>query len=100
MRSHLLLAHVSIVTVTATDILRPPALAKLRVGATKPLGWLKDEMNLQAKGMTGQLPYFWHYLNYTDWMVTGKDPYGREGGAPRQFLPYYLNGLIPLSYQV
>jgi hypothetical protein len=64
------------------------------------LGWLLDELNLQAKGISGQLPFFWHYLNWTDWMGTGKDPYGREGGAPRQFLPYYLNGLIPLSYQV
>ena len=29
-----------------------------------------------------------------------KDKFGREGGSPTQFLPYYLNGLVPLSYQV
>ena len=80
--------------------LHRPALTRLGAGSIKPLGWLLDELNLQAKGISGQLPFFWHYLNWTDWMGTGKDPYGREGGAPRQFLPYYLNGLIPLSYQV
>ena len=34
-----------------------------------------------------------HYLNVSDWMGGGKDPFGREGGSPRQFLPYYLNGM-------
>jgi len=33
-------------------------------------------------------------------MGCAKDKYGRDGGSPTQFLPYYLNGLVPLSYQV
>jgi hypothetical protein len=76
--------------------LRPPALQRLDVGAIKPLGWLKDELSLQAKGLSGQLPYFWGYFNNSAWMKEHTD----NGGQPHQFIPYYLNGLIPLSYQV
>eukprot|EP00729_Bicosta_minor_P012193 gene12193-34477_t len=62
--------------------LRDPVLHRLQTGATKPTGWLKDELTLQAKGISGQLPYFWHYLNWTTWMDSpGKDPAGREGGG-------------------
>jgi hypothetical protein len=89
-----------VIAQSQAQLLHPPVLTRLPTGATKPNGWLKDELLLQAEGMTGQLPKFWHYLNHSDWMGSSKDPYGREGGAPRQFLPYYLNGLLPLSYQV
>ena len=80
--------------------LKPPALTRLGTGATKPAGWLLDELQLQAKGLSGQLPYFWHYLNYSTWTGSERDPYGREGGSADQFMSYYLNGLVPLSYQV
>jgi hypothetical protein len=78
--------------------LRPPALQRLDTGATKPQGWLKDELLLQAKGLSGQLPYFWGYFNSSAWM---KDPVPKSsGGKPHQFIPYFINGLFPLSYQV
>ena len=74
--------------------LRPPTLRRLPTGATKPNGWLERELQLQAKGMTGQLPYFWGYINHSNWM----NPSG--GSMPEQFVPYYVNGLFPLSYQL
>ena len=44
--------------------------------------WLKDELTLQAQGISGQLPYFWHYLNSTEWLdPAARDPYGRAGGS-------------------
>jgi len=67
-------------TFTVAKLLAP-ALARLPVGAVKPAGWLKDELTLQAKGISGQLPFFWHYLNSTEWLSPDKDPYGREGGS-------------------
>jgi len=76
-------------------LLRAPALSRLAVGATKPQGWLRDELELQAAGITGLLPYFWHYLNSTAWMGVTKDPYGRAGGSPTQFLPH----VQPLAVQ-
>ena len=57
------------------------ALYRLPTGATKPAGWLRDELTLQAKGISGQLPYFWHYLNWTTWMGTAKDPYGERSAT-------------------
>eukprot|EP01050_Picozoa_sp_SAG11_P003016 SAG11_NODE_162_length_13962_cov_19.035562_5_plen_210_part_00 len=75
------------------EMLRPPILSRLGAGATKPAGWLKDELTLQARGISGQLPYFWEYFNQSAWM-------GETGRDPEQFLPYYLQGMIPLSYQV
>ena len=74
-------------------LLRPPMFQRLPTGATKPLGWLRDELALQARGLSGQLPYFWVYFNQTAWM-------GGKGKDPEQFLPYYLQGMIPLSYQL
>ena len=64
--------------------LRAPALQRLRVGATRPLGWLRRELLLQARGMTSQLPNFWHYLNVTKWM-------GPHGTEPEQFLQHRMD---------
>eukprot|EP00947_MAST-08B_sp_MAST-8B-sp1_P005884 g5884.t1 len=36
---------------------------------------------------------FWHYINKSNWL-------GGSGSQPHQFVPYYLNGLVPLSYQL
>jgi hypothetical protein len=80
-------------TAPPPELLLPPRLQRLGCGATKPAGWLKDELTLQARGISGQLPYFWEYFNKSAWM-------GEKGRDPQQFLPYYLQGMIPLSYQV
>ena len=90
------IALIIAVLAAGLEQLRPPALLRLDVGATKPEGWLLDELTLQAQGITGQLPYFWHFFNQSAWMG-GK---GSGGGAGQQYLPYYSNGLFPLSYQV
>eukprot|EP01063_Lacrimia_lanifica_P018886 TRINITY_DN25848_c0_g1_i1.p1 TRINITY_DN25848_c0_g1~~TRINITY_DN25848_c0_g1_i1.p1 ORF type:complete len:667 (+),score=229.17 TRINITY_DN25848_c0_g1_i1:78-2078(+) len=74
--------------------LREPALRRLRVGAAAPAGWLKRELLLQARGITSQLPSFWKYIKDSRWMG------GAGSMEPEQFVPYYLNGLIPLSYQL
>ena len=63
--------------------LRPAALTRLRTGATLPAGWLKDELTLQARGLSGQLPWFWGYINGSAWT-------GGHGSHPAQFMGYYL----------
>lgn len=51
------------VAASASDKLRPPTLTRLATGATKPTGWLLDELALQAQGLSGALPYFWFGTN-------------------------------------
>lgn len=63
------------------------------MGVTRPAGWLKDQLTLQAKGLSGQLPWFWSFFNESKWL-------GGDKGEPEQFIPYYINGMFPLSYQV
>ena len=94
-RTVLLSALLLPVLVQASTVLRPPALQRLSVGATKPTGWLFDELTLQGKGLSGGLPSFWHYFNKSSWVNTGSG-----STQPQQFIPYYLNGLVPLSYQI
>lgn len=48
-----------------------------------------------ANGLLGlQLPYFWSFLNESAWMGFA------NRRIPHQFLGYYLQGAVPLSYQI
>lgn len=80
--------------ISATRTLSPFHLQRLPVGAIRPRGWLEDELTLQARGISGELPHFWSYINGSNWVG------GTNHEALKQFVPYYINGLVPLSYQI
>ena len=56
----------------------------------KPCGWLRRQLEIQAKGLNGQLDQVWPDVRDSAWI--GGD---REGW---ERVPYWLDGFIPLAY--
>jgi hypothetical protein len=70
--------------------LAPEAFVPLPLGRVMPRGWLRDQLIVQANGLTGHLEEFWPDLGPRN-MWLGGDTEGWERG------PYYLDGLVPLA---
>ncbi len=70
--------------------LRAPTYAELPLGAIKPTGWLRDQLETQARGLGGHLDEFWPDIRDSAWIG------GKAEGWERT--PYWLDGVIPLAY--
>src|SRR6185369_15090627 len=70
--------------------LRPQALTPLPLGAIRPTGWLREQLRIQADGLSGHLDEFWPDIANSRWI--GGDAEGWERG------PYWLDGIVPLAY--
>jgi hypothetical protein len=66
----------------------------LPLGAVQPTGWLREQLALQASGLSGHLPFFWPDVMNSSWMG------GRGDTGLHERTPYWLNGFIPLAYQL
>lgn len=71
--------------------LLPTAFRALPLGAIRPAGWLRDQLVVQANGLTGHLDEFWPDVGHDCGWLGGK-------GDDWERAPYYCDGLIPLAY--
>ncbi|MFC1600845.1 beta-L-arabinofuranosidase domain-containing protein [Candidatus Sumerlaeota bacterium] len=58
----------------------------------EPSGWMKKQLRIQADGLTGHLDEFWPDVADSRWFG-GETPDTERG-------PYWLDGLIPLAWQL
>ncbi len=71
--------------------LQPGAFALLPLGSIEPDGWLRRQLEIQAKGLTGRLDELWPDVGPQSGWLGGPGESWERG-------PYYLDGLLPLAY--
>ena len=69
---------------------RDSVFEPLPLGSIRPAGWLKDQLRIQADGLSGHLDEFWPDIKNSAWFG------GTAEGWER--VPYWLDGLVPLAF--
>src|SRR6201992_1840904 len=69
------------------------AVYMLPLGAVRPMGWLKKQIQIQANGLSGHLDETWPDVGNNSGWLGGTGESWERG-------PYFLDGLIPLAYQL
>ena len=77
-------------TPVSEPMLRGSALEPLPLGSIRPQGWLKEQLRIQADGLSGHLDEFWPDIKNSAWFG------GTAEGWER--VPYWLDGLVPLAF--
>jgi hypothetical protein len=71
-------------------MLEETAFSRLPGGAIKPGGWLKQQLRVQADGVSGHLDEFWPDVQNSAWIGGNADGWER--------MPYWLDGAVPLAW--
>jgi hypothetical protein len=72
-------------------LLQPLSFMRSPLGSVSPTGWLADELQVQAEGLSGYLNLFWAPVQSSVWVGGDSDGYLHEDG------PYWLNGVTALA---
>jgi len=67
------------------------ALYPLPLGAIRPAGWLRRQLEIQANGLSGHLDETWADVGPNSGWLGGTGESWERG-------PYFLDGLVPLAY--
>ena len=70
-----------------------PVMELLPLGAIRPAGWLRRQMQIQANGMGGHLDEFWPDVGPNSGWLGGNGESWERG-------PYFVDGLLPLAWQL
>jgi hypothetical protein len=71
--------------------LAPNAFYLLPQGSIRPGGWLRDQLRIQANGLSGHLDETWAHVGPNSGWLGGTGESWERG-------PYFLDGLLPLAY--
>jgi hypothetical protein len=63
----------------------------LPLGAVRPLGWLRAQLEIQARGLSGHLDEIWPDVGPNSGWLGGTGESWERG-------PYFVDGLLPLAY--
>ena len=75
-----------------TLALQEPRLRLLPIADIKPRGWLKNQLRIQADGLSGHLDEFWPSVMDSKWF---------GGSLPdTERAPYWLDGVVSLAWQL
>ncbi len=69
--------------------LHAPSFRPFPINQVRPAGWLKNQLEIQAAGLSGNLDTFWPDIRDSKWIG------GKAEGWER--MPYWLDGFIPLA---
>ncbi len=73
--------------------LAPQPFQPLPTGAIRPAGWLRRQLEIQARGMGGRLDETWPDVGANSGWLGGTGESWERG-------PYFLDGLLPLAWQL
>ena len=79
-----------LIEVHAQAPFEPLEMKPLPIGSVQATGWLKNQLQIQANGLSGHLDEFWPDIKNSGWFG------GETEGWERA--PYWLDGVIPLAY--